>query len=473
MPFPSDSADNIDAQARAVQMQADASPSQESLGESSQWEAVPLPGMFSGNAPPKSATHQGSSSSGDKGMSEFQLLTLVQDLNRCNEVLLSRVNQLEEALETSQQTLQQEVERSQQATEKVSMAQQHSVAQLLSELEQSNEALKRHTILSETLQAQLETAQERSKHLEREYALLQKRHAKKAQHILQAEESCRDLKARLQRQQRYTLQFKAALEKCLDTSAFKQSSVGLPDMAGEAENLDKQGSMVLNPSAMPKSESIQPWSTTGLSSESDPQLRSLMRSTQEPQKGTAPPSSSVPEPEASTTVPNEAFPDQDAEKLLWQDVERIIENSATFSQSSPESRAPTTATSPNEAVGFTEPLPWGVPRSKKSDLATALGENPAKTGADVAVTGAPAAKDFIDDTEERTAPVDAAMRNSPRSEAGAPSNVSVPALEAIQASQASPSPVVHPLRPKHRKRTSLSAVELPSFPRMPKSDKAR
>ncbi|NER85384.1 MAG: hypothetical protein F6K42_39010, partial [Leptolyngbya sp. SIO1D8] len=49
-----------------------------------------------------------------------------------------------------------------------------------------------------------------------------------------------------------------------------------------------------------------------------------------------------------------------------------------------------------------------------------------------------------------------------------PITTEIPALDAARTSQASPSPIVHPLRPTQRKRKSLSAVELPSFPPLPK-----
>ncbi|NJN21430.1 MAG: hypothetical protein HC812_09895, partial [Leptolyngbya sp. RL_3_1] len=178
------------------------------------WETVNLPGHLPVEAIPVDPTLNPAR--------EVELLNLIRDLNRCNEVLLGRVNQLEEALENSQQALQAEVEHhhhSQSRVDPAVTAQQRSMAQLLSELEGANDGLKRQRILSETLQAQLDSSQERVVQLERECTLLQQQQTAKSQSLQKSEETCQDLRSRLQRQQRYTLQFKVALEKCLDMSS--------------------------------------------------------------------------------------------------------------------------------------------------------------------------------------------------------------------------------------------------------------
>ncbi|MEO1298500.1 MAG: hypothetical protein AAFW75_22525, partial [Cyanobacteria bacterium J06636_16] len=158
------------------------------------WEAVPLPGMLPVDNVPVApeATVQAAL------QREAELKTQIQDLKRCNDALLGRVNQLEESLEKAHQALQQEVERSQHRSdaEKMTIAQQHSVAQLLSELEESDAALKRQTVLAETLQAQLGTYQERSRQLEKECTILRKQQAEKAHQQQEAEETCGDLRSR-------------------------------------------------------------------------------------------------------------------------------------------------------------------------------------------------------------------------------------------------------------------------------------
>jgi hypothetical protein len=66
---------------------------------------------------------------------------------------------------------------------------------------------------NEALQAELDVNQQRVAQLERECTLLQQRFNEKTVALQQAENTCHDLKSRLHRQQRYTLQFKAALGK--------------------------------------------------------------------------------------------------------------------------------------------------------------------------------------------------------------------------------------------------------------------
>ena len=183
------------------------------------------------------------------------LISLIQELNQCNGVLLDRVSQLEEALERSQQALQVQGERSTEPLVAPHQAEdlttaQAQIANLFSQLEFAHQANQRQQILTETLTAGLESSQERVAQLEREAALLQQRYNEQSQRLVQSEGSCRDLQARLQRQQRYTLQFKAALEKCLEMPA--------PQYEG-SETIAPPTDVL----SLPKAQQIQPWSTPG------------------------------------------------------------------------------------------------------------------------------------------------------------------------------------------------------------------
>ncbi|MBD3881759.1 hypothetical protein IFO70_08340 [Phormidium tenue FACHB-886] len=180
------------------------------------------------------------------------LISLLQELNQCNSILLDRVSQLEEALESSQIALQAEVGRSQdyqtivsQTPEDLASAQEQIVS-LFNQLEFAHQTHQRQQILIETLTGQLETSQERVSQLERESALLQQHYNERLQQLAQAEATNRDLQARLHRQQRYTLQFKVALEKCLEVPAPQY------DLGEATSTLDEQ-------SFLPKTQRIQPW----------------------------------------------------------------------------------------------------------------------------------------------------------------------------------------------------------------------
>mgnify|MGYP005839053199 CR=1 FL=1 len=380
------------------------------------WEAVPLPGTMA--QPMPTAASEGAAVQPSGGSREGELLALIRDLNRCNEVLLARINHLEAAVETSQHALQAEVERSQATPQATAV--NPSVAQLLSELEQTGDALKRQTILSETLKAQLETSQERVAHLERECAVLQKRSQEKTQALQKAEDDCRDLRSRLQRQQRYTLQFKAALEKCLDMSAAQKTGEASPIAASAGLEVPLPTAVAesgANPLAMPRADRIQPWSAAATpTTQPDPHLLSLLRST---------PDATPPAPEPRAADPQAAAPE--ADEHFWQDIERVIE------RSTPEPAAPEPAPVA-DAPGFTEPMPWGPSvRSQPEPIAE---PEPAPIAAEVAPPVVPVAEP---------------AKN-------------LPIFQSLGTTGASPSPIVHPLRPPKKKRTSLSAVELPSFP---------
>lgn len=193
-----------------------------------------------------------------------ELLSLMQDLQHRNSYLLGRVNQLEAVLNDCQSTLEAQATRTQeqetvlaQQSEEILAAEEH-IHRLMHELDCAHQATQRQQILIETLTGQLESSQERVAQLERECALTQQRYNEQTHSLLQSENVCRDLRSRLHRQQRYTLQFKAALEKCLDISSPCQGSN--PDLnppTGKPRPAQKHANEL---GLFPKAASIQPWS---------------------------------------------------------------------------------------------------------------------------------------------------------------------------------------------------------------------
>lgn len=135
--------------------------------------------------------------------------------------------------------------------------------------ERSHPAAQRQQILVETLTAQLSSSQERIAQLERDCALTQQRHNEQVQQVLQAENTCRDLRLRLHRQQQQTLQFKAALEKCLEMPTANGypviAEMALVDEAATPEAL----------SSLPKNPPVKPWSFAEKTSH-DPALPQLL-----------------------------------------------------------------------------------------------------------------------------------------------------------------------------------------------------
>ncbi|MFZ4639742.1 MAG: hypothetical protein ACOYMP_04995 [Nodosilinea sp.] len=352
------------------------------------------------------------------------LITLIQDLNQCNDALLARVGELEEYLERSQTALQSELERSQSPTSHPPVD-PASIAQLLQELDIANDGLRRTTIHNETLQAEVAAGQQRIAQMEREFTLLQQRFSEKSAALVQAEESCRDLKSRLHRQQHYTLQFKAALEKCLNTG----QDTALP-LAAAASNF------------MPRSGQIKPWSALPGEGDRQSHLRDLFHNLKDRELPIEP-AAVMPEPFVPGPSLNPASPLGDQAAIPGWGAEAAP---APKVKAEPEPLSPTGATpqdpwqappASQNGLGFTEPSPWGAP------LAPVVTSGEANHQPPLAAVAAPEA-------EKLTLPH--------------PSPVNPQADALTMDSKVSPSPVVYPLR-SPKKISSLAAVQLPSFGR--------
>ncbi|OCR02487.1 hypothetical protein BCD67_00955 [Oscillatoriales cyanobacterium USR001] len=146
--------------------------------------------------------------------------TLVQALHECNRDLVQRIAELEAALEESQKALQAKEALIEQQNAEISGAQEQ-VTRLFGKQEQVNEIIQRQEVLIETLTEQLQTSQTRLAVIERECALIQQRYSTQQNLLVRTENSCRELRSRLHRQQRHTLQFKAALERYLEMPHLK------------------------------------------------------------------------------------------------------------------------------------------------------------------------------------------------------------------------------------------------------------
>lgn len=192
------------------------------------------------------------------------LISLIQELNQCNNALLDRVSQLEDALEQTAQaqptlmSLMGDDERTaqmQQMAQDLEETRSHAT-QLFEQLDAAHQSSKRQQILTETLSEQLQNSQERVAQLERECALTQQKYNEQAQLLAQSETARRDLTARLHRQQRYTLQFKAALEKCLEVSPSSLTTI-LEAIEAQPHSDTEQGGSA----GLPKVQRIRPWSS--------------------------------------------------------------------------------------------------------------------------------------------------------------------------------------------------------------------
>lgn len=171
--------------------------------------------------------------------------------------LMGWIRELDQALQDCQSDFkshlqlygQQEQLLEQRTQELLALQERHGA--LNQEVDVQQKAHQRQTILVETLQDQLDSSQERVAQMERDFSQVQRRCSDQAQQLLQAEGLCRDLKSRLGRQQRHTMQFKAALEKSLAVSV-SDSDYDLGDM--DMDSMDSSGEL------FPRPKPVQPWS---------------------------------------------------------------------------------------------------------------------------------------------------------------------------------------------------------------------
>ncbi len=210
-----------------------------------------------------------------RGLPEGESIDIVTSLEHQNHTLRDRVSYLETTLAQAQGHLCQEVARweslalrgDERLQEEVQAQEQtiaqyvneltdtqQKVAQLFAQLEHGHQTAQRQQIVMETLNTQLRNSQERVAQLERECAGVHQKNVDQAQQILQQAHQVQDLQSRLQRQQRYTLQYKAALEKSLDVTPTPTPAV--PALLSET-TADQLAAKAVT---MPKPCPVKPWS---------------------------------------------------------------------------------------------------------------------------------------------------------------------------------------------------------------------
>jgi hypothetical protein len=390
---------------------------------------------------------------------EHELLDLIGELNECNDLLLAKVAHLEDALDHAQGALQSELDRSQRTGQPGEISgtrpSDRQIAQLVCELDDSTQTLKHHKAINETLQRDFLAAQDRASHLENECIRLQQKYADQSQKLMQSDNTVRDLRSRLQRQQRYTLQFKAALEKCLNVSnpvVATSHAQTLANFVLSHEAAGGNASTVL----MPKAQDIQPWSTAKGVSKLDPQLENLIRGFKSP---SAPAAASSPQsaPAQSTSPLPAPLPANEADTQLWQDLARVMEEAkvtpAPTAMPVPTAMpAPTAmpvpAAMPAAAVDRTPVSPW-VNNPFSTPLAGTANSDASQDGEMVSVESV------------EVSAVERAITGMTAD------GMMAEDLQAGLYTIVGPAPVVYPLRPQKRV-GSLAAVDLPSFPKLPK-----
>ena len=190
--------------------------------------------------------------------------TLIQTLHSSNSNLLNRANQVEEALIECQKSLQSYQKRLHSAESTVAQqsqelaSAQERVRYLSQDVEAYHQKLQHQQILADSLTAQLQTSQERVVQLERESACTQSKYNEQSRQLMQTENVCRELRARLTRQQSHTLQLKLALERSPDAPVFSHQAQ--PIQSWSALELDKSSHSY----PLPSPETISSFEKTDL-----------------------------------------------------------------------------------------------------------------------------------------------------------------------------------------------------------------
>lgn len=401
-----------------------------------------------------------------------ELVTLSQSLQNQNSELLGHVEQLETLLDECHSALQLQMKRNQSLETRLNEQNQElsktqeQLTRLFRELEASHHVAQRQQILIETLSQQMESSQEQVAQLERECAHIQQRYNEQSYNLSISENTCTELRSRLERQQRYSLQLKAALDKCLEVPAQTElaAEIGNTPVGAELQYNPQNASARLR--LLLKPQPIQPWSasseyfsedtpsdqTEPTETSSEPALNSPLTEetpeevsrpiewlAQEEAEASEPIKDTTPAPAAPKPQFGDDLPDltadvsrniKEAEEVLWEELERLTE--AAISSTNIPPAEPPVAPQPIHLQGWKPVTPEPI-------------------------------------SNRQSAP-------QPQQESAAlPEPTSVTSIvpvtpnESIDLSEAAnwPAPVVYPQRPQ-KKIKSLAAIDLPSFPRLGK-----
>lgn len=377
---------------------------------------------------------------GQKASQDADWFALAQKMRQRNRSLVDQVNQLKGALKQQQELLNSEKARSQQ--QETLLAQQteefntlhEQLARLFNALESSHQASVRQQILIETLSEQLQSGQERIAQLERECSYTQQRYNEQSHQLLQAANTCRDLRSRLQRQQQQTLQFKAALEKSLE----------MPKTTGTQP--PQRG-------FVPKAQPIQAWSAQPDLSEEPSDFDTIWQHPVRLQPPQPPIQFSKTEPFVVRRLEELDFPGKSETSNFPPstshppDLAIVSSEETTNTELELESQLLAEMSSLAQAAGLTTETPKdSQPEAFDEPSLHRINAQETLLPEEIRVLEEPT--QFLDNDE--------IWGDATSSEPTEP--------EVVLPQSNWPSPVLYPLRPP-KKRKSLAAIELPSFPR--------
>ncbi len=424
---------------------------------------------------------------------------LLEQLQQENLELDGRVEQLETLLHECRQSLQQQ--RSQ-ALDRQKLLDRRTlelksvtgqIEQLSEHIQSATKQIQQQQQQIAALGTQLQTSQEIRAKLERECALTQQRYHEQSQILVQTQTTCQDLRARLHRQQRHTLQFKAALEKCIETPLEKASAIAslrqstLEEPTDVVETGAKEAIANPNPAnttLFPKADPIKPWSIAD-SEEEEPRQQPVpnVKSGADLSKIRLPLSaksehlqpfpSHIPTQEPISDKPsvrNETpYQDSENEQPVWEDLDSLIEKPHLEpKRDRPVILAPATPALSMHlpSVPVVSPLTDRI-GDRANESSSKASQAPAPVQPEPLLTGNSEvqlllqAKAFSEQSQSQTPSPIQLPGESPQTgqeQANSGSNTAGGSSESSW-----PAPIVYPVRSAQKKRNSFSAVELPSF----------
>jgi DNA repair exonuclease SbcCD ATPase subunit len=416
---------------------------------------------------------------------EFQqLLKLNTELTTANNHLYTQVEQLKTELAEAEKILQWHKTRStvtesmfNQQNQELS-AGQEQIHSLYQQLETSVQTVQEQEICIENYKANLQISQQRLAHLERECSLLQTNYSQESQQLLHSENTCRELRARLMRQQRQTMQFKSALEKCLDTPI--PSHENLEDHIHHPYDvIHKQTRFSRKArSLFPNAQPIRPWTGEGHSLHNSvnnswvkPTATTAENYTHHQEQSISQPTQVNESTIQSTTVDNSEVLslDQQLEGIIHRFFITPLPDEATTQETETEVNIHQTDTSVLESLVSTSENheqpeiiiqqdlqlqidPYGITEnSRKEDFSLSL------------IQELPIISTSFNHQINTVEMEDFWLDVSPETESSLPTNDILTELLADNTSDnRSPSPLIYPQRPP-KGRKSLASVELPNF----------
>jgi len=392
----------------------------------------------------------------EKLAKDGEWFALAQKLRLDNHRLQQQVTQLQQALQEKQQELNGQAKQLREYDKLLSTKDlelntvQEQLTRLFHTLESSHQSGQRQQILVETLSEQLQSSQDQVARLEQDYSQTQQRYNEQSHQLVQLKDTCRELRTRLYRQQQQTLQFKVALEKCLEMPVSESSVV----------QQQESRSIIAQQSLLQKAQPIRPWSA-------DPDLfaeefifNSTGNSPAQSESTTEPLST---EPlSVDSTQPNQTDPISPADALASGETQGISPENVTAKELEVAQQLIEQMSALAEEFGLSElPSEWADTKvDDTSELETANLDESDQTVV------------LVSDPEETSRPEHSQTLEP---EAHPPSqelpediiedhSQSNQTNDLFPSQGQSPSPVLYPLRPS-KGRKSLASIELPRFPR--------